>query len=70
MIVPTTQVAVDYGGKRYAGLFSVSGTTLIIRVPGINSRSTEVTEADDPKAVAMRLLEEILADAERAGILN
>lgn len=70
MLVKTTQVAVDYGGKRYAGLYSVSANTLIIRVPGIGSRAREVAESDDPKAVAAMLLSDILAEAERAGTLT
>jgi len=70
MLVKTTQVAVDHGGKRYAGLYSVSAKTLIIRVPGIGSRAREVAESDDPKAVASELMTDILAEAERAGTLT
>lgn len=70
MLVKTTQVAVDHGGKRYAGLYSVSAKTLIIRIPGIGSRAREVTESDDPKAVASELMTDILQEAERAGMLT
>lgn len=70
MLVKTTQVAVDHAGKRYAGLYSVSANTLIIRVPGIGSRAKEVADSDDPKTVASELMTEILREAERAGTLT
>lgn len=70
MQVNTTQIAVDHGGKRYAALYSVAANTMILRVPGIGSRSKEMADGDDHKVVAKALLEDILAEAERAGTLT
>lgn len=67
MKIATTQVAVTRGDRHYSGLFSVSGRTLIIRVPGMGSRSAPIQENDDPTAVAKRLLDEIVSAAERSG---
>ena len=39
MGIPTTQIPVEFGGKKYSGIYSVSGTTLIARIPGLSSRS-------------------------------
>jgi len=67
MATPTTQMPIDYKGKRYAGIYSVSGTLLIARIPGISSRSGEVGE--DESATAQALLSAILDEADRAGRL-
>jgi hypothetical protein len=65
MKLGTTQVTATRGGKRHAGLFSVSGSTLIVRVPGMSSRAATVEPGDDLMAVAKQLLEDILNEAEQ-----
>jgi hypothetical protein len=68
MKVGTTQVALTHNGRHYSGLFSVSGPTLIIRVPGLGSRARPVQDGDDPMAVAKQLLQDIVIEAERSGL--
>jgi hypothetical protein len=65
MPLGTTQVTATRNGKRYSGLFSVSGSTLIVRVPGMSSRSTTIAAGDDQFAVAKTLLEDILNEADQ-----
>ena len=62
------QMPLEYKGKQYGGVFSVSGNTLIARIPGINSKSTEVS-GKDPEATARDLLNAILKEAEKMGRL-
>lgn len=62
------QLPLEYKGKQYGGVFSVSGNTLIARIPGINSKSTEVT-GEDPESTARTLLNAILKEAEQMGRL-
>ena len=67
MSTQTTQLPIDYEGKRYSGVYSVSGTLMIARIPGIGSKSEEV--GADEGACAQRLLITILQEAESAGML-
>ncbi len=67
MATPTTQLPIDYKGKRYSGVYSVSGALMIARIPGINSKSGEVGE--DEGASARDLLTAILDEADSAGRL-
>lgn len=64
-----TQMSVEYKGAAYSGVYSVSGTLIIARVPGIDSRSREL-EGREPPEVAMELFHQMLADAEEAGRLT
>jgi hypothetical protein len=64
---PTTQLAIEYKGKQYSGIYSVAGTLMIVRIPGISSRSIEV--AGDVEATARELLVKILEEAETVGTL-
>ena len=64
---PTTQLAIEYKGKQYSGIYSVAGTLMIVRIPGISSRSTEV--AGDVEVTARELLVKILEEAETVGTL-
>ncbi len=67
MPTPPTQLPIDYKGKRYSGIYSVSGGLLIARIPGISSRSAEVE--GEERAAAQNLFTAILEDAESAGLL-
>ena len=67
MATPTTQLPIDYKGQRYSGVYSVSGTLMIARIPGISSKSGEVSE--DENATAHNLLTAILEEADSAGRL-
>lgn len=63
------QLAVEYKGKSYGGIFSVSGTLMIARIPGISSVSREV--GDQPvEPLARTLLQQILEQADAAGELE
>jgi hypothetical protein len=64
---PTTQLAIEYKGKQYSGIYSVAGTLMIVRIPGISSRSIEV--AGNVEATARELLVKILEEAETVGTL-
>ena len=68
MSIPTTQIPVEFGGKKYAGIYSVSGTTLIARIPGLSSRSA-VDFSGEPEAEARALFEAILEEAKTQGRL-
>ena len=67
MSTPPTQLPIDYKGERYSGVYSVSGTLMIARIPGINSKSAEI--AGDERAEALGLFTAILEDAENSGLL-
>jgi hypothetical protein len=67
MGAPTTQLAIDYKGKQYSGIYSVAGNLMIARIPGISSRSIEL--AGDEEATAKELLVNILEEAETTGSL-
>ena len=67
MATPTTQLPIDYKGKRYSGVYSVSGALMIARIPGISSKSGETGE--DEGATARDLLTAILDEADSAGRL-
>ena len=62
MGAPTTQLAIEFKGKQYSGIYSVAGTLMIARIPGISSRSATVS--GDEEAQARKLLSEILEEAE------
>lgn len=42
MSLSTTQLVIEHEGKSYSGIFSVSGTTMIGRIPGVGSTSMAV----------------------------
>lgn len=67
MFIRPTPLAVEHGGRRYDGVWSVSGRTLIARIPGLSSRSRVLAEADDPQAVARQLLGELVDEHATAG---
>jgi len=67
MSTQTTQLPIDYKGKRYSGVYSVSGTLMIARIPGIGSKSEEV--GGEEAAAAQRLLTTILQEADNTGLL-
>jgi hypothetical protein len=62
------QMPLEYKGKHYAGVFSVSGGMLIARIPGINSKSAEMA-GNNPEEKARSLLNAILVEAEQMGRL-
>lgn len=66
MSLTTTQLVIEHQGKSYSGIFSVSGTTMIGRIPGIGSKAKEVNpDADvehyrnDAKALFIEMLEAV-----------
>ncbi len=69
MVVRPTQLPIHYKGKKYSGVYSVSGSLVIARIPGINSKSRELADAGGQTAeqCAQTLLEEILQAAEPTG---
>ena len=68
MVSRQTQMPVTHKGKQYSGIYSVSGDLMIARIPGIGSKSSEV--GPEPEATARSLLEAILDNAERDGMLG
>ena len=63
MSLSTTQLVVEHQGKSYSGIFSVSGTTMIGRIPGIGSKAREVepgASVESYKAQARELFGEML----------
>lgn len=69
MAARAAQVAMQYKGQTYSGIYSVSGNLMIARIPGLDSRSREVNGANEA-TLAKQLCEEMLKDAERAGLLT
>ncbi len=67
MGAPTTQLAIEFKGKQYSGIYSVAGDLMIARIPGISSRSAQVS--GDEEAQARKLLNEILEEAATVGAL-
>lgn len=67
MATPPTQLPIDFNGKRYSGVYSVSGNLMIARIPGISSKSSEL--AEDEERTAQALLTAILEEAEATGRL-
>ncbi|MCP5179980.1 MAG: hypothetical protein H6993_06155 [Pseudomonadales bacterium] len=61
--VPPTQIPIERNGKKYPGIYSVSGTTLIARIPGLSSRSAQITEGN-PEETARKLLNDIIDKAD------
>ncbi|MDA1073506.1 MAG: hypothetical protein O3A63_01925 [Proteobacteria bacterium] len=70
MPIAPTQLPKEFNGKRYSGIYSVSESTLIARIPGVGSRSQELTSNDGAEAVAAMLLDKILTDAQTTGALR
>ena len=68
-VIPPTQVPVDYDGKRYSGVFSVSGSLMIVRIPGIGSKSIEVADDTDSRSAAHGLMLDLLQNAQQQGLL-
>jgi hypothetical protein len=62
------QLAVQHDGRRYGGIYSVSGNLMIARIPGVDSRSRQV-DGTDQEALAWALFLQILTDAKRDGRL-
>ena len=62
------QIAIQHDGRKYGGIYSVSGNLMIARIPGVDSRSRTVDGADE-ESLARKLFTEILADAKRDGRL-
>ena len=62
------QLAVQHDGRRYGGIYSVSGNVMIARIPGVDSRSRKVDGVHE-EALARALFVEILTDAKRSGRL-
>ena len=67
--IPSTQIPVTYKDTRYSGVYSVSGTLMIARIPGVGSKSVELEDTSDPTASALAMLEEILNGAAAEGRL-
>lgn len=67
--IPSTQLPLDYQGKQYSGVYSVSGALMIARIPGIGSKSVELGDEEDFTQAATTLLNEILAGADQEGRL-
>lgn len=67
MSLSTTQLVVAHHGKSYSGIFSVSGATMIGRIPGIGSKSRAVeanASAEDYRNNARELFAEMLSAVE------
>ncbi len=67
MATRPTQLPIEFKGKQYSGVYSVSGRLMIARIPGINSKSSELGEDEERTAKAM--LTAILEEAEANGRL-
>jgi hypothetical protein len=67
--IPSTQVPVEYEGKAYSGVYSVSGKLMIARIPGVGSTSREIEERADLNHTATELLHQILEGAAGQGRL-
>lgn len=65
--IPSTQLPIEFKGKKYSGVYSVSGNLMIARVPGVGSKSVELDNLDAPHESARNLLEEILNHAVEEG---
>ncbi len=68
MSTKPVQLAIQHDGRRYGGIYSVSGNLMIARIPGVDSRSRSVDGADE-QALARTLFQEILTEAKRDGRL-
>ncbi len=67
MSVSTTQLVVEHKGRSYSGIFSVSGTTMIGRIPGIGSTSRAVpavASIEEYRNNARELFAEMLSSVE------
>lgn len=62
------QITIQHDGRKYGGIYSVSGNLMIARIPGVDSRSRVVNGADET-SLAQTLFKEILTDAKRDGRL-
>lgn len=63
MSTKPTQIAIQHDGRKYGGIYSISGNVMIARIPGVDSRRRLVDGAD------RTLFNEILTDAKRDGRL-
>ena len=68
MSLSTTQLVIEHNGKSYSGIFSVSGTTMIGRIPGVGSKAKDVNPnaemeqyRSDAKALFVEMLEAVEA---------
>jgi hypothetical protein len=62
-----SQLAIEYKGQEYSGVYSVSGNLVIARIPGISSASAQLE--GEEIGTATRLLTKILEEAEALGTL-
>ena len=62
-----SQLPIEYKGREYSGVYSVSGNLIIARIPGISSRSAEVQ--GEEVSTATQLLTKILEEADAMGTL-
>lgn len=62
------QMPIEHNGKKYSGIYSVSGDLMIARIPGVGSKSADV--GPEPASTARSLLAGILANAEKDGMLD
>ena len=71
MVVRPTQLPITYKGKQYSGVYSASGSLVIARIPGIDSKSRDLADAGTESSAecAQTLLQEILETADQAGAL-
>ena len=67
--IPSTQLPIDFEGQQYSGVYSVSGTLMITRIPGVGSKSVELEDLDDLNGAATQLLTGILENAKVEGRL-
>ncbi len=68
MTSPTIQMPTTFKGKQYSGIYSVNGTLVIARVPGVGSKAREL-EGEETD-IAQDLINEILQEAEQSGMLD
>ncbi len=68
MATPSTQMAIEFKGKKYSGIYSVSGNLMIARIPGIGSKNIEV--GVEIQKTARVLLTEILNEADVSRLLT
>ena len=68
MATPSTQMAIEFKGKKYSGIYSISGNLMIARIPGIGSKNIDV--GVDVQETARALLTEILNEADRSRTLT
>ena len=62
MATRPTQLKIDFKGRSYSGIYSVSGDTMIARIPGIDSRAVPVGKRTE-RELARETLTAILSAA-------